>query len=519
MKSFVQTALRAAVLAAWASGTVAAVRAASTEELQHTPSATSKASKAPVVPVAPVVPAASIAPTAPAAPMVLAAAPPAPAASQPQQAPAPRVLAAKAQQGNAFPDVLGMVLSRDPEVVSAREALNVAIAGAKQTRSRFFPSLGINSNVGRSQQTSVNLPKPYNQTNNRTEGVLRWNLFNGFADSMQMSADEHDRLAAVADLQRALDDTCQRTLETYFDWLRLQQQLDSAELRVSEVAVLSNRVQRQFAGGKVSEGDAQLAASSLIDAQFSRDSLRADVATARAKTETLAGAALTRPLPWALPATAGLDAGFGLPLDDAVAQARLGNGQWRASLERAEAARSRVGIVAPDYLPKLDLDVRRRLNDRTNPANDPTTKKSWGVQLTYEVPLGGAIGARQDELRARANGAMAEADRVEQAVRGDLAAARFRSQQAQEALDPVARQVKYLQDVVRTGEIQYEAGRRSLQQLIQLRDQRYNVEQRSADNSYRMLTSQSRWLSTSGMLATTLGVAVPEDARQPVKAK
>ena len=324
-------------------------------------------------------------------------------------------------------------------------------------------------------------------------------------------------MAAVADLQRALDDVCQRTVEAYFDWLRLRQQLDWADQRVNEVAVLSDRVQRQFAGGKVSEGDAQLAASSLIDAEFARNSLRAELDTARVRTEVLAGLPLSRPLPWALPPSAGLEAGFGMLMEDAVAQARLGNGQWRAALERADAARARVGSIAPDYLPKLNLDLRRRLSDRTDPVNNPTTGRSWAVQLTYEVPLGGAIGARQDELAARANGALAEADRVEQSVRGDLAAARFRSVQTREALAPVERQVRYLQEVVRTSEIQYEAGRRSLLQLIQLRDQRYNVEQRSADNSYRMLISQSRWLATSGTLATTLGVAVPEDVRRPIK--
>lgn len=421
-----------------------------------------------------------------------------------------------AQLTSPFPHVLSLVLSQDPQVRSAREALNVSAAELRQARSRLFPSAGVTTNVGRSDQTS--LGQGYQQRNNRTEAFLRWNLFSGFNDANQISASDHERLAAVADLQRALDDACQRTLEAYFDWLRLQQQLDRAEQRVLEVTTLADRMQRQFAGGKVSEGDAQLAASALIDAQFARDTLLAERAIARAKVETLAGAPLGLPEPWGLPAVSSLDA-RDLALDEAVAQARLGNGQWRAAQERAEAARIRIGRVAPDYLPKLDLDLRRSLNDRSNPPISPTTNHAWAVQLSYQIPLGGEIGARRDELSARSRIALAEIDRAEQAVRTELATARHRSAQAQASLESVALQVRYLQDVVRTSEMQFEAGRRSLLQLIQLRDQRFNAEQRSADNAYRMLTAQSQWLATSGALAIALGVAVPEDMQRAVQAE
>ena len=414
-----------------------------------------------------------------------------------------------------LPEVLALVLSRDPQVRSAREALNVALAGLAQVRSRLFPSIGLSSSYGQSRETS--LGEPLTRHNSRTEGFLRWNLFNGLADQTLIDAGDHERLAAVADLQRALDEACERTVEAYFDWLRLLRQSERAERRVIEIGKLNDRVQKQWAGGKATEGDAQLAASALIDARFTRDMLAADRESARVKIETLAGTRLGAPQDWALPNAASIESRFELPLDDVLAQARAGNGQWRAAEERAVAARTRVGIVAPDYLPKLDLDLRKRLSDRTNPQVDPVQRNSWTVQLTYEIPLGGEIGAKRDELAARAYGALADAERVGQSVRADLATARYRAQQARTAQEPVERQVRYLDDVVRTGEIQFEAGRRSLLQLIQLRDQRFIAEQRSADNAYRMLTAQSQWLALGGTLATTLGVTVPEDPRRRIE--
>ena len=415
-----------------------------------------------------------------------------------------------------FPEVLALVMARDPQLRSAREALNALIAQAGQAQSRLFPRIGLSTNYGRSQEVSQGAL--FNRSSNRSEAYLRWNLFNGLADRTQIDATDRERLAAIADLQRALDDACQRSIEAYFDWLRLFRQSERSALRVQQVSMLAARVQQQWAGGKVTEGDAQLAASSLIDAQFAHETIVADRESARAKIETLAGTRLGQPMPWALPADAAVAAGFELPLDDALAEARQGNGQWRAAEERAEAARLRLGFVPADYLPKLDLDLRRRLADHTAPAFDPSQRGSWTLQLTYEIPLGGEIAYKRDELRARAQTALADAARVGQNVRSDLATTRFRAQQARAALEPLQRQTGYLQDVVRTSELQYDAGRRSLLQLIQLRDQRFTAEQRSADNDYRLLSAQSQWLALSGALAQTLGIAVPQDVAQPVAA-
>lgn len=466
---------------------------------------------------------------APPASVTSTPAPPAPTTSPP--APAAHAATSPALASVAphaatspFPEVLALVMARDPQVRSAREAFNALIAQAGQAKSRLFPRIGLSTNYGRSQEVSQGAL--FNRSSNRSEGYLRWNLFNGLADRTQIDATDRERLAAIADLQRALDDACQRSIEAYFDWLRLTRQSERSASRVAQVGALAARVQQQWAGGKVTEGDAQLAASSLIDAQFAHETLVADREAARARIETLAGAPLGQPMPWALPAdaatapglAAGGAAGVDLPLDEALAQARQGNGQWRAAEERAEAARLRVGVVPADYLPKLDLDVRRRLADHTAPALDPSQRGSWTVQLSYEIPLGGEIGYKRDELHARAQTALAEAARVGQSVRSDLAATRFRAQQARAALEPLQRQIGYLQDVVRTSELQYDAGRRSLLQLIQLRDQRFTAEQRRADNDYRLLSAQSQWLALSGTLARTLGIAVPQDVAQPVAA-
>ncbi|MBS0344048.1 MAG: TolC family protein, partial [Proteobacteria bacterium] len=61
--------------------------------------------------------------------------------------------------------------------------------------------------------------------------------------------------------------------------------------------------------------------------------------------------------------------------------------------------------------------------------------------------------------------------------------------------------------LVRAGELQYQAGKRSLLQLVQLLDSRYVAQQRRADEGYKLLAAQLRFLAVRGDFLPALGVA------------
>jgi hypothetical protein len=66
--------------------------------------------------------------------------------------------------------------------------------------------------------------------------------------------------------------------------------------------------------------------------------------------------------------------------------------------------------------------------------------------------------------------------------------------------------VQQYEQLVRAGELQFDAGRRSLQQLITLRDSRWGVEQRLADQTHRLLGDRMRQLALTGRLLPALGL-------------
>ncbi|UUX95084.1 TolC family protein [Aquabacterium sp. J223] len=406
-----------------------------------------------------------------------------------------------AADGLPWPELVSRGLARDSQWRAAREQAEAAEAQWVQARSRLYPRAGVT--VTRGQSSDVDLGQPVDRRRERSEATLRWNLFNGLADKSLIEATALERDAARVEAQRARDEAVERLAEAAADVLRLQRVLQRSSQRLDEVQRLSGLVVRQAQAGRGSEADLQLAASGLVNARVAHDTLLADLAAARLKLALLLGE----------PAGARITpARFDAPRLSADEAARLAEQApqagpaHRAAALRAEAARRRPGPVAADYLPKLDLDLRRRLSENTRPLPTTTTQGSWSVGLTYEVPLGGEAGARRDEALHRAAAAAAEAERVALAVQVEAGGVRLRLAQAEEAVPLLQRQVDSLAVVVNASELQYEAGRRSLLQLMDLRDQRFAAEQRQAENDQRVLLSRLRLLSLGGGLGAALGL-------------
>ncbi|WP_326543472.1 TolC family protein [Pseudorhodoferax sp.] len=401
-----------------------------------------------------------------------------------------------------LPRALDQALARDARLAGARASAQAARAQQRQADGRLWPSTGLRLTQGRSSDRDP--PFVLERTTRRGEAFVRWNLFNGLGDQRQIAAQAFDAVAAEADLLQALDEACERIAAAYFALLRQQHLAGLARQRLREVERLAARVASQAALGKAPDADAQLAEASRIDAQLALQGIEAEGRAARARLAVLLG----------LPDGAGLQvaeaslppADAGLELREWAGLAERQNGQWLAAAARVAAVRRRMASIAPEYLPRLDLDLRRGLYDRTDPQPTTAQRHGWSVGLTWEVPLGGAPRARQDELRARAELAEAELQRVCDQVQADAAAAREQARQTASAAPQLAQQRQRWDLVVRASELQFDAGRRSLMQLIDQYDRRFGVQQRDIDNAWQQAEAHLRLRRLAGDLAEWFGV-------------
>jgi outer membrane protein TolC len=400
-------------------------------------------------------------------------------------------------------EVLTQALAHAPQVATARAMVAAAHAQSRQASSRLWPTVGLSTQYGRSKDMDSTLG--LDRTTNRGDAVLRWNLFNGLEDKRQIDAQRLARIAADAELLHALDEACERIGSAYFDLLRQQQLSQHAERRLTEVEALVRRVERQAELGKGSDADAQLAAASRIDARLTLQSVQANHRAAQARLRVLLGEPAERALRVADAPAPPVD--LQQPLDTWLAQAQQQNGQWLAAAARMAEAQARISSIAPEYLPRVDVDLRRRLYDRTDPAPTTTQRRGWSVGMTLDVPLGGAPGARRDEARALAEAAESTLQGVRDTVQADLGVARQQALQADSAAPQLTSQRAHWESVVRASELQYDAGRRSLMQLIDQHDRRFGVQQRDVDNAWQRAITHLRLRRLGGDLAEWFGVA------------
>ena len=386
-----------------------------------------------------------------------------------------------ADQAESLGDLLARTLPREPQVRVAIAQRQAAEERRVQARSRLGPALYLQFNGGQGRETEI-LQGDINRTTNRVEAGLRWNLYNAGNDGAELAGAERDVAAADQELRRAREDAAERLGETYVELLHLQAQLGPAAERLTAVRKLAEQVRQQTEAGKASAADATQAEASLIDADVAYEQLVADHASARAKLAALVGTEVRKVVPIELRPVPAELLKTGQP------------GLVEAAQLRAVAARERVRPTASLLAPRIDLEVRQRLSDRTNPILTTEQKSNWQVTARWDFPVMGESIARRNEGMRRAEAAEADAERVVQGVQADLKAQDARIDIAQRALAALDRQLQQYDQLVRAGELQFDAGRRSLQQLIALRDSRYAIAQRRADQEFRLLTARMRQL-------------------------
>ena len=400
-------------------------------------------------------------------------------------------------RSESLPDLLSRVLPRDPQVRVAQLLRAATEERQLQARSRMGPTVGISGSQGRSRDEDFG--REIDRRIDRAEGTLRWNLYNYGNDAAELSGSRRDVVAAREGVRQAREEVAERLADAYTGVLRVQELLPRSQARMSAVRRLVEQVQRQAEAGKVSDADAQQAQAALLDAQIAHEQLVSDLDSAQQRLAVLVGGDVRPVLPVTLPADA-LRAVASVDLAPLPAQVAVAN-------ERATAARVRVRPLASLLAPRVDFEYKQRLSDRTTPQVTTQQRDGWLVTARWEFPVLGENQARRAEGERRAEAVEAEAERVLMGVQTERATLPARLANAQRAGAQLDRQIEQYQGLLRAGELQYEAGRRSLTQLVQLHESLFNAEQRRAEQTARALATQFRQLSLGGNLLTALGQA------------
>lgn len=396
-----------------------------------------------------------------------------------------------------LPEVIDYVMQQHPNIRAGKAQVNAAEAQKSLSRSNFFPTLGINIQDVSSHDTQfgANLDRDAR----RTDAVMRWNLFRGLADRNSMIVAERDREAAGAELGDTRERVILQVTQAYIDVLRLKRLVELGQAYITDHIRLGEEVRKRVTLGRVSISEIDQVQVGLIQAESLQSQLRGQLAGAELRFVLLTG---IEPSDFSDPILANETVDLGI--DKSLDRLQTDNPRVRAAYMRADARAAEVGIAGGALYPTLDLELRKRLQTDISPVPVTDTKQSTMFQLNYEFPLGGASYSRKRLALEKSAAARATADAALMEAQVSLAQLWEAWSEARLIAPRLEQRVEASERTVAAYDLQYDTGKRSLNDLISARSSRYQSKSDMVTNSYTQLASYANILSFLGLLGDTL---------------
>jgi adhesin transport system outer membrane protein len=301
---------------------------------------------------------------------------------------------------------------------------------------------------------------------------------------------------------------------TYIDYLLQQRLVAIAQDNVTFHEKLAADLREGVAKGSISIADQQQAEERLQSARAKVTEATEDLDTAAISFRTLTGlpidsVAMPPDLSPCMPAT----------LADAEAAARQNNPRGQEAIADRATAREEVRAAKAELGPKFSIEGRARAGHDIDGFEGRTTDlQALGV-LRWTLFNGGTKEANVREQQARENETHGRLFERTRAAEEDVRSAWSRLQNQTALAGELETQGRISDDLLLSYREQFNIGRRSLLDVLDAQNSRYNVQQQTETARLARVYAQYRVLAAENRLIECLGVQAPAAARQSQMAR
>lgn len=396
-----------------------------------------------------------------------------------------------------LPAVVERILLQQPSVRSAQALLNAAESQVSQVRSDYLPIASIGYRSGKSRDETQGIP--FDRTVRRSDASLRWNLFNGGTDFYRLRSIKLGRDAAETDLDEVLERIAAEITENYADVVRLRQTISCLNETIARQERLNKLVSERVNAGRIPPAELDLASVRLIQSRTLASQLRSQLTTAEHRYRLLTG---TAPEDLVLPAIS--PAPQDANASQLIERLHERNPRLRAALQRVSARQADIGAARGSFLPSVDLEFSKRLNNNTTPV--PVTDSDHGnlVRINLDIPLGGKNIARHSEAIERHEAAQADADQLSNDLSREITDIYGQLEEMATIDNLLEQRVLSAQRVAAAYELHFEAGRRSLNDVSIAQDDLFEAQRNLVETRAKEMVLRARVLSMAGELREAL---------------
>jgi adhesin transport system outer membrane protein len=314
--------------------------------------------------------------------------------------------------------------------------------------------------------------------------------------------------AAAARVEERSEFVALNVSRTYIDYLLQERLVAIAQDNVTFHERLAADLREGVAKGSISIADQQQAEERLQSARTKVTQAREDLDTAGITFRTLTGIpvdSVSNPpdLSQCMPPS----------LDEAEAAARNSNPRIREAMADLAAAREEVRGAKADLGPKFNIEGRARAgHDIDGFAGRTTDLQALGV-LRWTLYNGGTKEANVREQQRRADEVHGRLFERTRTAEEDVRSAWSRLQNQTALVNELETQSRITDDVLLSYREQFNIGRRSLLDVLDAQNTRYNVQAQTQTAQLAKLYAQYRVLAAENRLVECLNVQIPLAAR------
>ncbi len=420
-------------------------------------------------------------------------------------------------QAEPLEAAIGDALNNHPRVEAALAARDAAQQGYVESRAGYFPSLDVQSVMGRiygNNSTSRGLDVERGAGySGLWEGsaTLKQLLFDGWETKRRVQAAQAREESALFDVVDVREQLAMQAIMSYLDVLRGREALVKIADHRRKLGDYIKRIENMVEEGAADESllmKARDIQTQLLDMQAR---MAGQWRNSEAGYKEIIGHSADPDM--TLPVLA---AGV-LPENpaEALALAQAHHPMLRAAYSSEEALGYEIDAERAKYTPTFDGELSYLERDQRDIIGGELVDARAVVRMNWNFSFGRAQRARLRQAEYRQAEGRAEREGTLRAIEKMIDVAYSDRNTAADQLSVLDDRVDLNRHLLETYQAQFEAARVDVLQLMQAENALFNAEIARLNGSYKLLASGYAVLASMGCLQQSLGVAAPDPGTTP----
>ncbi len=407
-------------------------------------------------------------------------------------------------------DAVRIAVDTSPEVLEAKANERAVRAELDQARALYFPTLDVEAFVG---PQFVDRPNGLSAANNaqwrvgrQLSAIASWTLFDGFFRANESFRQATRLQSAGYRALEAAEIVAVDTVEAYVDVLRHRRVLHAADNNIDQHRFILGQAQTQFDGGAATQGELEIAAQRLAAAR----AIRAEVARALGEVEARF-IRLVGQHPRHLHAVT-IPRGTPRTIDQAIAAARAEHPTLDAAALEVEALQAVAEQELSSALPEVEVQGNATYGFDVGGTPGENLDASLRLLMRWRIFDGGLRTAQHREQVERVSEAEIRLDRfrldIDEAVRRAWVGVTTNDNRLHALRDQLNQSERVLSSYYE----EFDAGLRTLLDLLDAQNARFNAEFEVASAEAIAVFSRYQLIGSTGLLLDHFGLGhlVPE---------